>query len=76
MTIIGDDPILPSPFLIGEAGAAIIAAIGYISSELWTLKNNRTQTIGVSVKDVIEILMLDEVIKVLHHESLETNKAQ
>ena len=28
VTIIGDDPILPSPFLIGEAGAAIIAAIG------------------------------------------------
>ncbi|MDP3704976.1 MAG: hypothetical protein Q8R24_03595 [Legionellaceae bacterium] len=51
VTIIGDDPILPSPFLIGEAGAAIIAAIGYISSELWTLKNHRTQKIDVTVKE-------------------------
>ena len=27
--ITGQDPILPSPFLIGEAGAAALAAIGY-----------------------------------------------
>ena len=65
VTIFGDDPILPSPFLIGEAGAAIIAAIGYISSELWTLKNNRTQTIDVSVKDAAIAQRSHEYINVI-----------
>src|SRR3990167_6644454 len=65
VAIIGDDPILPSPFLIGEAGAAIIAAIGYISSELWILKNHRTQKIDVTVRDAAIAQRSHEYINVI-----------
>lgn len=51
VTIAGKDPILPSPFRIGEAGAAIIAVIGYLSSELWVLKKHKPQHISIAVKD-------------------------
>lgn len=49
--IYDEDPILPSPFYIGEVGGAALAAIGYMSSELWTLRGNRPQQISVSVRD-------------------------
>jgi hypothetical protein len=51
VSIIGSDPILPSPFLIGEAGAAAMAAIGYLSSELWNMEHKRRQDISISVHD-------------------------
>lgn len=47
LTIEGHDPILPSPFLIGEAGAAALAAVGYAANELWFLKTKRRQKIQV-----------------------------
>ncbi len=49
--IYGTDPILPTPFFIGEAGASALAAVGYVSSELWALKTNSRQRIEISVKD-------------------------
>lgn len=51
ISITGKDSILPSPFLIGEAGAAAMAAIGYLSSELWYLQHGRRQNINISVRD-------------------------
>ena len=38
VSIEGQDPILPTPFVVGEAGAATLAAIGYLASEIWYLK--------------------------------------
>ncbi len=49
--IAGHDPILPSPFLIGEAGAAALAAVGHAASSLWQLKTGRLQTVNISVYD-------------------------
>jgi crotonobetainyl-CoA:carnitine CoA-transferase CaiB-like acyl-CoA transferase len=51
ITITGNDPILPTSFLIGEAGASAIAAVGYVAAELWRLKTNHAQSISVSVKE-------------------------
>jgi crotonobetainyl-CoA:carnitine CoA-transferase CaiB-like acyl-CoA transferase len=51
VTIHGNDPILPSPFLIGNAGSAVQAVIGYLVSELWFLKNQRRQNISISARD-------------------------
>ena len=51
ISISGHDPILPSPFLIGEAGAAAMAAIGYLSAELWHIQHQRRQNIRISVRD-------------------------
>ena len=44
----GEDPILPSPFFIGEAGAAALGAVGYAASELWRLKTGRRQDVAIS----------------------------
>lgn len=49
--ITGQDPILPSPFLIGEAGAAALAAIGYMAAELWRCKTGVLQNVEISVRD-------------------------
>lgn len=65
VTITGQDPILPSPFLIGEAGAAVIAAIGYLAAELYHLKTNQTQTITVSTHDAAVAQRSQEYTRVL-----------
>lgn len=49
--ITGKDPVLPTTFLIGEATAAAIAAVGYSSSELWKLKTGSLEKVSISVSD-------------------------
>ena len=44
------DPILPTPFRIGEAAAASLSAVGLAVSDLWELKTGRSQGIGVNVR--------------------------
>ena len=51
INLTGADPILPTPFLLGEAGAASLAAVGYISAKIWEIKTNILQTVNVSTKD-------------------------
>ena len=51
ISLTGQDPILPSPFLIGEAGAAALAAIGYAAAELWRCKTGKLQNVEISVRD-------------------------
>ena len=49
--ISGDaDPILPTPFRIGEAAAASLSAIGLAVSDLWELRTGRGQQVGVNVR--------------------------
>ena len=38
----GADPILPTPFRIGETSAAALAAVGLAVSDLWELRTGRT----------------------------------
>lgn len=45
----GCDPVLSSPFLIGEAGAAVLAAVGVATSRLWQLKTGRVQDVSIDV---------------------------
>jgi crotonobetainyl-CoA:carnitine CoA-transferase CaiB-like acyl-CoA transferase len=44
------DPILPTPFRIGETSAAAIAAVGLAASELWELRTGRRQQIAVDTR--------------------------
>src|SRR5262250_2309418 len=37
----GTDPVLPTPFRIGAAGAAALAATGLAASELWEVRSGR-----------------------------------
>ena len=46
----GADPVIPTPYRIGTAGAASIAAIGLAASELWQLRTGRSQQVAVDVR--------------------------
>ena len=46
----GDDPVLPTPFRIGETAAAALAATGLAASDLWELRTGRKQQIAVDLR--------------------------
>jgi crotonobetainyl-CoA:carnitine CoA-transferase CaiB-like acyl-CoA transferase len=46
----GTDPILPTPFRIGVAGAATLAATGLAAADLWELRTGRKQSVGIDVR--------------------------
>jgi crotonobetainyl-CoA:carnitine CoA-transferase CaiB-like acyl-CoA transferase len=46
----GTDPILPTPFRIGEASAAALAAVGLAVSDLWALRTGRGQDVAVDTR--------------------------
>src|SRR5215470_8136373 len=46
----GADPILPTPFRIGETSAAALAAVGLAVSDLWTLRTGRHQDVAVDTR--------------------------
>ena len=46
----GSDPILPSPFKIGEAAAAAIGASTLAAAELWRLRSGRVQHVHVDTR--------------------------
>ena len=46
----GADPILPTPFRIGETAAASLAAVGLAVSDLWALKTGRGQQVVVDAR--------------------------
>ena len=65
VSIKGQDPILPTPFLVGETGAATLAAIGYLASEIWHLKTKERQNIAISVRDAAIAQKSHQYIKTL-----------
>ena len=65
VSIQGQDPILPTPFLVGEAGAASLAAIGYLASEIWYLKTKERQDISISVHDAAIAQKSHQYVKIL-----------
>lgn len=69
ISISGNDPILPSPFLIGEAGAAALASVGYSAAELWYLKTHKRQQVSISVKDAAIAQRSHEYLKVIDGET-------
>jgi crotonobetainyl-CoA:carnitine CoA-transferase CaiB-like acyl-CoA transferase len=46
----GNDPILPTPFRIGETSAAAIAAVGLAVSDLCALRSGRRQEVAVDTR--------------------------
>lgn len=49
LTIAGDDPILPSRFRIGTAGAGTIGAVGVAVDAIWQARGGRRQRIGLDI---------------------------
>ena len=50
ISIEGCDPVLPSPFKIGEAAAATIGAAALAAAELWRLRSGRVQKVHVDTR--------------------------
>jgi crotonobetainyl-CoA:carnitine CoA-transferase CaiB-like acyl-CoA transferase len=59
----GGDPILPTPFHIGTAGAAALAATGLAAADLWELRSGRRQQVGVNVRQATASLRSGHYLK-------------
>ena len=46
----GADPVFPTPYLVGTAGAAALGALGLAASRLWHLRTGRTQGVKVCAR--------------------------
>src|SRR5512145_620449 len=46
----GPDPILRTPFRIGEASSATLAAVGLAAADLWELRTGRRQEVAVDTR--------------------------
>src|SRR5436309_7565848 len=59
----GADPILPTPFRIGETSAAALAAVGLAVSDLWALRTGRRQEIAVDTRQATASLRSGHYMK-------------
>ncbi len=60
----GPDPILPTPFRIGVAGAATLGATGLAAADLWYQRTGRYQDIAVDVRQATASLRSGHYLKV------------
>jgi crotonobetainyl-CoA:carnitine CoA-transferase CaiB-like acyl-CoA transferase len=60
----GTDPILPTPFRVGVAGAATLAATGLAAADLWQTRTGRQQDIEVDVRQATASLRSGHYLKV------------
>jgi len=59
----GTDPILPTPFRIGETSAAALAAVGLAVSDLWALRTGRRQDVAVDTRQATASLRSGHYMK-------------
>ena len=57
------DPILPTPFRIGETSAAAVAAVGLAAAELWTMRGGRPQQVAVDTRQATASLRSTHYMK-------------
>jgi crotonobetainyl-CoA:carnitine CoA-transferase CaiB-like acyl-CoA transferase len=57
------DPILPTPFRIGETSAAALAAVGLAVSDLWQLRTGRRQEVAVDTRQATASLRSGHYMK-------------
>jgi crotonobetainyl-CoA:carnitine CoA-transferase CaiB-like acyl-CoA transferase len=60
----GDDPVLPTPFRIGAAGAAALAATGLAAADLWQLRTGRRQEVAVDLRQAVASLRSGHYLQV------------
>jgi crotonobetainyl-CoA:carnitine CoA-transferase CaiB-like acyl-CoA transferase len=58
------DPILPTPFRLGVAGAAALGATGIAAADLWERRTGRRQSIAVDVRQATASLRSGTYLKV------------
>src|SRR5450631_4607960 len=59
----GADPVLPTPFRIGAAGAATLAATGLAAAELWQARTGRRQRVTVDLRQATAALRSSQYIQ-------------
>ena len=59
----GVDPVLPTPFRIGAAGAAALAASGLAATELWQARTGRRQRVTVDLRQATAALRSSHYIQ-------------
>ena len=59
----GADPVLPTPFRIGETSAAALAATGLAASDLWELRTGRQQQVAVDLRQATASLRSGHYLK-------------
>jgi hypothetical protein len=59
----GADPVLPTPFRIGAAGAAALAASGLAATELWRARTGRRQRVTVDLRQATAALRSSQYIR-------------
>jgi crotonobetainyl-CoA:carnitine CoA-transferase CaiB-like acyl-CoA transferase len=59
----GTDPILPTPFHIGETAAAALSALGLAVSDLWAARTGRRQEIAVDTRQATASLRSGHYLK-------------
>ncbi len=59
----GADPVLPTPFRIGDTSAAALAAIGLAASDLWELRTGRRQEVAVDLRQATASLRSGHYLK-------------
>jgi crotonobetainyl-CoA:carnitine CoA-transferase CaiB-like acyl-CoA transferase len=59
----GTDPALPTPFRIGVAGAATLAATGLAAAELWEIRSGRRQSVAVDLRQATASLRSGHYMK-------------
>src|SRR5258707_4001276 len=60
----GRDPVLPTPFRLGETSAAALAATGLAAADLWELRSGKQQDLGVDLRQATASLRSDQYLKV------------
>ncbi len=64
LVLTGEDPVLPTNFLLGTAGAAVIAAAGVAAADLWYLRTGRRQRVAVDLCRAAVALRSDHYCRV------------
>jgi crotonobetainyl-CoA:carnitine CoA-transferase CaiB-like acyl-CoA transferase len=59
----GSDPVLPTPFRIGVAGAATLAATGLAVTDLWQMRSGRDQQVTVDLRQAAASLRSGHYMK-------------
>src|SRR5215813_282231 len=60
----GADPVLPTPFRIGAAGAAALAATGLAAADLWELRTRHRQDVAVDLRQAVASLRSGHYLQV------------
>nr|ART36881.1 D192 [uncultured bacterium] len=64
VAIEGDDPVLPTRFLLGTAASAAIAATGVAASDLWYERTGERQRVSIDTRRAAAALRMDRYLRI------------